>query len=132
MQDLSAHHVGITVSDLPGSPPAPLPPRAAYLAAMRDARKKLDRDSILAAAMRRAGNVVLPVFFMDSERPGADTGAAAPARLSAGRGRCPGIWPGSGGAPYHTSKSFAVMGSENPSIVARSSRSAVSDQSSSW
>ena len=81
-ENISPTDTGITVSDLPGSPPAPLPPRAAYLAAMRDARKKLDRDSILAAAMRRAGNVVLPVFFMDSERPGADTGAAAPALAS--------------------------------------------------
>ncbi|MFP4445387.1 MAG: CHASE2 domain-containing serine/threonine-protein kinase [Desulfosudaceae bacterium] len=72
---------GITVSDLPGSPPAP-PPRAAYLAAMRDAKNKLDRDSILAAAMRRADNVVLPVFFMDSDRPGADTGTVAPALAS--------------------------------------------------
>ncbi|MFP4039469.1 MAG: CHASE2 domain-containing serine/threonine-protein kinase [Desulfosudaceae bacterium] len=62
-------------NSLTDSPAELVAPRETYLQAMATAKKELDRDSILAASLDRAGNVVLPVFFRDSDRPGTDTGA---------------------------------------------------------
>lgn len=46
--------------------------KTAFLNAIQDAKENLDRDSTLADAIDRAGNVVLPVFFKDTLIPGAE------------------------------------------------------------
>ncbi|MBU2488596.1 MAG: CHASE2 domain-containing protein, partial [Proteobacteria bacterium] len=66
------------------------------LSAMDEARSRLDNDAALAAALSRAGNVVLPVFFKPTDVPGARKGEPDPLLEP----HALGAWDGEPGAWY--------------------------------